>query len=240
MRTTMVVCVLLGLLCAPALADTIGHITVRAQNGEHWGEVEFPVTMPAHAQERVQWAMQQGQAIRCHNIPDMELGRIEQLSMELIGDPAVGVNFAVSAGASDTVFTITSATLVFAPLASSIGYASAAVTVTDLDLNGASLTGLLGGKAYQATFDGGTLFASLIDPVIAPVGGPMNSHDRLPVLPTLWQAMPASVSNMQGQFSFALSANDSASGTSYFEVIVPEPASLALLGLGALVLRRRR
>lgn len=39
--------------------------------------------------------------------------------------------------------------------------------------------------------------------------------------------------------SFTLTPGDSASFLSRFDVIVPEPATLSLLALGALVMRRR-
>ena len=47
------------------------------------------------------------------------------------------------------------------------------------------------------------------------------------------------VNDMSSLVSFTLSAQDLASGTSSY-VIVPEPASLAVLALGALALLRRR
>jgi hypothetical protein len=43
---------------------------------------------------------------------------------------------------------------------------------------------------------------------------------------------------MSMQISFLLSASDSASGTSVY-AIIPEPATIGLLMLGALALRRR-
>jgi hypothetical protein len=48
------------------------------------------------------------------------------------------------------------------------------------------------------------------------------------------------VSSIRGTFDFTLSGGDSAGATGTF-IITPEPATLALLGLGAVgVLRRRR
>ena len=52
--------------------------------------------------------------------------------------------------------------------------------------------------------------------------------------------MPGAVSDISSRFSFTLSANDIASGTSIFTVVIPSPGSAALLGLGGLVAIRRR
>ncbi len=59
--------------------------------------------------------------------------------------------------------------------------------------------------------------------------------------------IPGSVTQIQSQFKFLLTANDQASGTSRFDIIeqpIPEPGTLLLVGSGVLtavgLLRRRR
>jgi hypothetical protein len=47
---------------------------------------------------------------------------------------------------------------------------------------------------------------------------------------------------MQAKFQFILSAHGMAQGGSYYEIetVIPEPASILLLGLGGLALIRKR
>ncbi|MGE3182911.1 MAG: hypothetical protein AB7N71_14865 [Phycisphaerae bacterium] len=154
----------------------------------------------------------------------------------LVPDPQIGIGFAVQAGSSDTVFTITSALLSFPALMNQTGEASAALTLTDVGGNGALLTGNgPSGNSYAAQYNGvvpgGTTFASGISMLSS--GG--STAGAINVLPTL---IAGSVTDMSAQFSFTLSANDLASGTSNYS-ITPEPATLSLLALGFLALRRR-
>jgi uncharacterized protein (TIGR03382 family) len=148
------------------------------------------------------------------------------------------------AGAMDTEFTITSALLSFGtPIDPASGRATAAVTVTDLLGNGAQLTGLgPGGGAYVAGYNGlvpgGSTFAELIPSLAAPAFS-SNAVDSDFPGGGAFAAIAGGVNDMSAQFNFTLSANDLASGTSNFEII-PAPATMALLGVGALLGRRRR
>lgn len=160
-----------------------------------------------------------------------------------VADPQVGILFDVVAGATDTQFTISSGELSFPAITNATGVASAGLTVTDAGQdNGAIATGNggSGGSAYQANYNGlapaGTLFAEFIPSVIVstPGGSSTGSGSTGGFI-----AIPGTVTSMSAQYSFMLSALDSASGTSNF-VIVPEPASVALLALGALALIRRK
>ncbi|GMU82702.1 MAG: PEP-CTERM sorting domain-containing protein [Phycisphaerales bacterium] len=160
-----------------------------------------------------------------------------------VADPQVGILFDVVAGATDTQFTISSGELSFPTITNATGVASAGLTVTDAGQdNGAVATGNggSGNSAYQANYNGlvpaGTMFAEFINSVVVTTPGGTNTG----VGSTggfIGIANP--VSSMSAQYSFLLSALDSASGTSNF-VIIPEPASLALLALGAMALIRRR
>jgi hypothetical protein len=94
-------------------------------------------------------------------------------------------------------------------------------------------------RAYEANYNGlapaGTNFAAFIPGlVVATPGGSNATSDGtggfLPIA--------GAVSSMSSRFAFTLSAHDSASGTSSF-VVVPEPASLALVLAGVLAFRRR-
>jgi hypothetical protein len=168
------------------------------------------------------------------------IGSLNQAVVTLEGDPSVGLSFAVSAGNAATTFTITTASVSFPGMTGAQGFASAGVTLTDgnpLPGNGASLsltknhTGL-----YQATYNGGTTFAELLGPLsIATKGSVSASTD------SGLQAIGGTVTDIQASYSFMLSANDRASGTSQFEV-VPEPSvfALILVGVTCLILGRHR
>jgi hypothetical protein len=169
------------------------------------------------------------------------IGRLRQAVVMLDGDPSVGLSFAVSAGNAATTFTITTASVSFPGIANAKGFASAGVTLTDgnpLPGNGASLsltknhTGL-----YQATYNAGTTFAELLGPLSIPSKGSISDNANSGT-----QVIAGTVTDIQASYSFTLSANDLASGTSQFQV-VPEPSVVALLVFGliglALGCRRR-
>jgi hypothetical protein len=168
---------------------------------------------------------------------------IEELVLGLDGDPRVILNFAVLAGNADTTFTITSAGLSFSSINPAQGTATAAVTVTDNNGNGAVGTGLLSsGTFYEASYNNGANFAYLVNgPVNAAAWVSSTGNGNQP-----WQNM-GSVYQMQSQFQFSLTAGDGASGTSSYVVLppVPEPSSMAALAMGMIgfagtAIRRRK
>lgn len=171
------------------------------------------------------------------------LGVLKNCAGSLVADPAIGLNFLVQAGSNTTNFTITSALLSFPNISPAQGRATVQIGVNDVDGDGATLTGTQpGGKAFLADYNGfvpgGTHFAALISSVatVTPGGVAGESED----FPGGGGYAPigVGVTNMSSQYRFTLSANDLANGTSFYEII-PEPATLSLLLLGALALRRR-
>jgi len=161
-----------------------------------------------------------------------------------VEDPIVNLLFHVTAGASDTVFSITSGMLAFPSITNGEGSASAGMTLTDSGQdNGANLVGMggpSGAMAYQANYNGlapaGTNFAEFIPGLFTAIPGDGDSDSAgtggfLPI--------PGTVNDISARFAFLLSANDSASGTSSFNVRVPEPASVMLVLAGVLAFRRR-
>ncbi len=171
------------------------------------------------------------------------IAELSDLSVTLNGDPAVDLEFAVNAGAFDTTFTITSAVVDFDALTNPFAFASAAVTLTDRDPypgNGGSLNVVAPHDGlYQATYNAGTGFADLVGSLSKSDAGSIAADSFTSLL-----TIAGDVTEIQSQFQFTVSANDSASGTSRFEVTpVPEPVTMHLLlagWVGLLVWRRRR
>lgn len=172
---------------------------------------------------------------------------VNGLSLTLAGDPGVSLGFSVVAGLTDQTFTITSSIVSFAAIVDPLAYASAAITLTDTDGNGASLTGqYAGGKSYEARYNvANTVFTHIIDSFSAAAESSEARALRDPVSGRT--LISASVTQIQSQFNFLLTANDQASGTSRFDIIeqpIPEPGTLLLVGSGVLtavgLLRRRR
>ena len=165
------------------------------------------------------------------------LGTINELSMSYKNDPVVTLGFLALAGATDTSFTFSSGGLTWSPsMINPTAIASAGVSFTDKDGNGASFSGdFSGGEAYQARYNAtDTVWASLLsDDLIA--GSwltKVDGDDQSGVI-------NATVNEIDAIYKFTLSANDVASGTSTFRVI-PEPATICLLGLGVLSLIKKR
>jgi hypothetical protein len=166
-------------------------------------------------------------------------GSIDSLKLTMNGDPEVGIEFGFRAGSSATTFDILSDVVTFAPMVNPIAYASAGITLTDRLTPGAKITGLFdGGKTHQARYNGSTVFANLVSGFSIGSGTFTASEDQ-PL--SGGQIINDTLTSIESEFYFKLSARDSASGTSTFEV-TPEPATICLLGLGltALISRRKR
>ena len=236
---TAVCAVCVGLAwAAPASADSIGglyvlQITAQATNNDGSLLASHTWTIPhgiIDANTLAEFTVISSDAPYQLMNGATVLGTITDLEVGVQPDPLVKLKFAVTAGATDTPFTITSAVVPVPNYTSTMGYASAAVTVTDDGDGSASLTGQFPGqKAFEAVYNGSSVFSDLVDPVAVSVGSGTSSENWG------WQPVPGIVSSISSQFQFVLSANDDASGTSTFQVI-PEPGSLALAAIGVLAL----
>lgn len=166
-------------------------------------------------------------------------------SVSILNDPVLALNFSVTAGPLGGAFTISAPALGFSPLLNPDARASAGITVTDLNGDGASRTGLFatGSESYRAVTNGivgggGTLFQDLVDNAAGPI--PFDTVATSEAFPSAgFTTIPGSVSSMHAEFQFDLGPSDNAAGTSVF-VVVPEPmtAMLLIAGAGALIRRR--
>ncbi len=178
------------------------------------------------------------------------IGSITQLSVvnnadstdtPFVQDALTSIGFAAFAGDADTTFNLTASFINTGSVNDAALRATAGVTVTDNNANGATLVGGgAGGSFFNAAYNGGTTFADLVSGPFstAPAGSNSGTQD-FPAAPGVFSPIANPLTDIQAQFNFTLSANDSVSGTSGF-FSVPTPASASLLALGGIAASRRR
>ncbi len=172
---------------------------------------------------------------------------IDSLSLGLEGDPAINLNFGVSGGKNGATFHIVAPLLTFPTLVNAQAVASATVTVTDYQLlrNGATANGLIGSKYYEARYNTSTVLYDLVQGPITVLATDPASYSAPPDNGPV-QAI-GTVSSMQSEWWFNITARDNVSGTSSYAIVgdpVPEPSTLlalfgGLVGVAGIARRRR-
>lgn len=169
------------------------------------------------------------------------IGRIDALRGDIFANPHVVMSFAVTGGALDTLFTITSGieTLGPVPAAVALGGGSAGITFGDSNgVDGVTVTGAYaGGDVHRMIInaDGSPMdFTTIVGGPFFRASGTGSAAESAPGL-----APGVTVTSISSEFSFTVSAGDATTGTSSFTVI-PTPGAAALLGLGVISLGLRR
>jgi hypothetical protein len=227
----LVACAVLPL---PAAAELTGSaLVIRAVNASG-DAATFEIAAPAEASS---WTWSTNERIEMRSPVTGDLIAVlnpdgRATSVEYVGDPVVALSFNVQAGPSTTNFQIASALLSF-PVITAEGRATAGLSLTDFDGDGATLTGVgdpSGSQgAYLAQYNGfagtlsGTTFAEVIHSMSAGAFATSTASADVPPLGFLQIVDP--VGDMSVLFSFTLTAFDLASRTSTFVI---QPLSLAV------------
>lgn len=171
------------------------------------------------------------------------IARIDALRGDLFTNPHVVMSFAVTGGAIDTLFTISSGVETLGPVPGGValGGGSAGITFGDSNgVGGVTVTGAYaGGDVHRMIINADGTPADLTTIITGPFFIPHGTGSASENVPGV--APGVTVTSISSEFKFTVSAGDSATGTSSFTVI-PTPGAAALLGLGvaAFGLRRKR
>lgn len=220
---------LIAACCFPlagAQADFVGSDLVMVTMSDTQGRsasagipnpyVNLPDQVPDHVEEMIneRFAIQDG---------DDVLGWVDWLAADLDGDPVASIGFNVTAGGSNVTVGVSSATVAFSPLNNPPASAEAEVTLTDNGNDGAAID-VVGGETglFKAIYNNSQEYVSLLGSSSV-MGGEVDIFQEDANGP-----IAGSVSSIQAQFNFELSAGDSARGTGRF-VVVPEPSTVVML-----------
>jgi hypothetical protein len=229
---TRLLCVGLGILLLPAIVQAcVVSITISGDDGT-FQEFTKDVDLVAGVTTRFDFVTSEQSLLGGSSV-------LESLALIINGDPEVGIVFGLRAGSSATTYSILSDVVVFDQIVNPQAYASAGVTLTDRPTaEGASIAGKFdGGKTHQARYNGTSVFANLVSGFSITSGTLTNNENKgTPAFPEM---ILDTVSSIESEFWFTLSARDSASGTSTF-VVIPEPATVCLMGFAALAFLRKQ
>lgn len=228
------------------LAQAESAIIIRATMGSQTGFIEIDMADGVDDNGVMVWSVADTD-IYSSGGGDM-LGTIDFLTLSIgdlgrSGSQIFNLDFSVAAGALNTTFEIDAAPIAFAAFGNAAGLASAEVSLTDSAFSDAGAEFAANGAgAYTALYNGGgTVFGDLFaSPITANRNtGPATVTVGEATGGGVFSAIPGSVSDIQAEWNFSLSAFDLAAGTSTF-IVTPTPAGAALIGLGGLACLRRR
>jgi hypothetical protein len=225
LRLVVVLGSLAFVLASPALGVTDYPITLTVQSS--YGSVTEVFDQPV--------VLGNGVDIVCNGTC---IGKVLELDSASDPDPTANLHFSVQADAdSDTTFTFNSAVVAFSAITNPQAVASSSLTLTDTYGNGATLTGLeSGGSAYRAIYNGGVSWAYLNSSYsFSTAYDSQPEYNRNPL--SGFTSITDTLTSIQSEYSFTLSADDEASGSSTFNVQdvsgpVPEPLTMVALGMG--------
>jgi hypothetical protein len=160
---------------------------------------------------------------------------LTDISTEYVEDPMIFFNFGISTGGVATTFTVSSAVLTFPSLLNANAYASSGFTLTDNGGEGSGIVGNFGGDSYSAVYNGSSVYDTQLTSFSFASAFQTQTQNQN----TVAGVIPGFVSSMQASWNFTVAANDSVGATSTW-VIIPTPGALALIGMGTLMVSRRR
>lgn len=245
MRKQNVLIALAGLAAAASVAQAGFIVRVTVSNGiesRSWEAVQGGVVDDGRGSFEWSAGDLEGDGEVLHTFSDGS--RVHGLAFHLDADPIVTNNFNVSAGSSNSTFTITSAIVNHPSFPSGEGRAEAVIGITNVPPpfgppGTASFTGLHdSGSAFRAFYNGSSIFA----PGDLLTGGSTVGSQVFfaeSSAPLTYLPLGGIATSIQSEFKFSLSPLDRASGTSIFEVI-PAPSSAGLLLMAGLAIGRRR
>jgi hypothetical protein len=224
---------------AAASAATIGSLSMRLEDGSGnvlWsGEYTDPAPNPGNPNL---YEFADGSNVDPIYNPDPDIV-VEWSDVEVDIDPGIAGNFAVTntLGVAQ-IFTL----IIDAPVApvapSSLMFGSSTISVSDANFSGAATLSTVGLTAgYNGRIDllpvtpATDLFTGAPYTLTAPAGGTIGDTESFGVFPGSVPG-PAVAGFLGIQHVFSLSAGDRATFNSTFHVVVPEPGTVLLIGLG--------
>jgi len=184
------------------------------------------------------------------------VAQVKSVSFWLWDDPSLGfvgiqAQYDLCAGTSLTDFTIEPGMLSFSTLWSGVTAAAMDDTIilTDENYDGNAYLSALNGDAYK-TYYGvpgnptETYFhgSDSLGPPLggSTIGGVYQTSDNYPLPLGSYEPLGVSVDRIRVQTAFSLTAQDLVQVQQTFSVVIPEPATVALVSIAGLLLRRPR